>query len=112
MFVIFDLGRYAITVQSLHMLANAGARAWMICDAKDVILGLPPADCTGDLVPDSDKQAIAPLLYAGGLKPKLDTTLGASAYTVTASEPSFTMLMPIWSKVISSAPSVSTSIPF
>ena len=27
MFVIFDLGRYAITMQSLRMLANAGARA-------------------------------------------------------------------------------------
>ena len=27
MFAIFDLGRYAITMQSLRMLANAGARA-------------------------------------------------------------------------------------
>ena len=30
MFAIFDLGRYAITMQSLRMLANAGARAMMI----------------------------------------------------------------------------------
>ena len=30
MFAIFDLGRYAITMQSLRMLANAGARAVMI----------------------------------------------------------------------------------
>ena len=30
MFAIFDLGRYAITVQSLRVLANAGARAPMI----------------------------------------------------------------------------------
>ena len=30
MFAIFDLGRYAITMQSLRMLANAGARAIMI----------------------------------------------------------------------------------
>ena len=30
MFAIFDLGRYAITMQSLRMLANAGARANMI----------------------------------------------------------------------------------
>ena len=32
MFAIFDLGRYAITMQSLRMLANAGARAMMISD--------------------------------------------------------------------------------
>ena len=30
MFAIFDLGRYAITMQSLRTLANAGARAMMI----------------------------------------------------------------------------------
>ena len=37
MFVIFDLGRYAITMQSLHALANAGARAVMInCYTPDV----------------------------------------------------------------------------
>ncbi|WP_460268498.1 hypothetical protein [Bradyrhizobium ottawaense] len=30
MFVIFDLGRYAITMQSLRTLASAGARAVMI----------------------------------------------------------------------------------
>ena len=30
MFAIFDLGRYAITMQSLRTLANAGARAVMI----------------------------------------------------------------------------------
>ena len=30
MFAIFDLGRYAITMQSLRTLANAGARAMMV----------------------------------------------------------------------------------
>jgi Flp pilus assembly protein TadG len=30
MFAIFDLGRYAITVQSLRALANAGARVMMV----------------------------------------------------------------------------------
>jgi Flp pilus assembly protein TadG len=29
-FLIFDLGRYAITLQSLRALADAGARAVMI----------------------------------------------------------------------------------
>jgi hypothetical protein len=30
MFAIFDLGRYALTMQSLRTLSNAGARAIMI----------------------------------------------------------------------------------
>ena len=30
MFAIFDFGRYAITMQSLRMLANTGARAVML----------------------------------------------------------------------------------
>ena len=30
MFAIFDLGRYAITMQSLRTLANAGARTGMV----------------------------------------------------------------------------------
>ena len=36
MFVIFDLGRYAITMQSLRTLANAGARAIMITTATQM----------------------------------------------------------------------------
>jgi len=109
MFAIFDLGRYAITMQSLRMLANAGARAWMICYAKGVIQS-PPPPCTGDLLPDSVKQAIAPFLYSGGLTPTLNATQGATALTVTASQPSFTMLTPIWGTAFD-APSASTSIP-
>src|SRR6516165_10598599 len=77
MFAIFDLGRYAITRQSLQTLANAGARAWMICYAKGVIQS-PPPPCTGDLLPDSVKQAIAPFLYSGGLTPTLNATQGAN----------------------------------
>src|SRR5258707_7246869 len=75
MFAIFDLGRYAITVQSLRSLANAGARAMMIyCYTPTVIGTTPvspwssantsPSSCTGDPLPaDTDKQAVAPLLY-------------------------------------------------
>ena len=44
MFVIFDLGRYTLTVQSLRMLANAGARAMMInnCYVNNVIKKITP----------------------------------------------------------------------
>src|SRR4051794_39727163 len=97
MFVIFDLGRYAITMQSLRMLANAGARAAMICyDVPNKSY----AGCTGDPLPsDAAKQAVAPLLYAGGLTPTLNIpapAVGATALTITASLPNFAMLMPIW----------------
>src|SRR6266498_5947027 len=81
MFAIFDFGRYAITVQSLRMLANAGARAVMITyDATSNTY----TGCTGDPLPSAAaKQAVAPFLYGGGLTPTLDTT----ALNVTASQP-------------------------
>ena len=116
MFVIFDLGRYAITMQSLRMLANAGARAMMInCYTNAVIQNNSPTGCTGDPLPSvAAKQAVAPFLYAGGLTPTLNIpapALGATALTVTASQPGFTMLMPIWGTALN-APSASTSVPF
>ena len=112
MFAIFDLGRYAITMQSLRALANAGARATMInCYTPNVIAQTSPSSCTGDYLSDAQMQAIAPFLYAGGLTPTLSTASGATALTFTASQPAFTMLMPIWGKALN-APSASTSIPF
>ena len=64
MFAIFDLGRYAITMQSLRMLANAGARAVMIC--YDVV-NKTYTGCTGDPLPsDAAKKAVAPFSYSGG----------------------------------------------
>ena len=114
MFAIFDLGRYAITMQSLRMLANAGARAIMIkCYTPAVInntypLAVPVTSC----YPMRQKQAVAPFLYGGGLTPTLNVqAAGATALTVTASQPGFTMLMPIWGTAFN-APSASTSIPF
>src|SRR6266487_3354390 len=57
MFAIFDLGRYAITMQSLRMLANAGARAVMICyDVPNKSYN----GCTGDPLSAAAKQAVAP----------------------------------------------------
>ena len=70
MFAIFDLGRYAITMQSLRMLANAGARAMMISyDATNNTY----TGCTGDPLPSvAAKKAVAPFLYSGGLTPTLN----------------------------------------
>lgn len=112
MFAIFDLGRYAITMQSLRMLANTGARATMIkCYTPAVVSNTSPSGCTGDYLSDAQKQAAAPFLYAGGLTPTLSTAAGATALTVTASESGFKMLMPIWGTALN-APSASTKIPF
>ena len=113
MFAIFDLGRYAITMQSLRMLANAGARAVMISCYTEAVIDKSddrtlPSYCTdGSLPSAAARQAVAPFLYSGGLTPTLDVT----ALNVTASQPGFTMLMPIWGGALD-APRASTSIPF
>jgi len=114
MFVIFDLGRYAITVQSLRTLAGAGARATMIkCYTPAVIGNNSPSGCTdiNTYLPDPQKQAVAPFLYAGDLAPTLNTSSAGSALTVTASQPDFTMIVPIWGSSLN-APSATTQIPF
>jgi hypothetical protein len=126
MFAIFDLGRYAITVQSLRALANAGARVMMINCYTPTVIGTTPASpwsatntspssCTGDPLPaDADKQAVAPLLYNTGGPPTLNIpapAAGATALTVTASQPNFTMIIPVWGTAFN-APSASTSVPF
>ena len=113
-FAIFDLGRYAITVQSLRTLASAGARATMIkCYTPAVIDNNSPSGCTdiNTYLPDAQKQNAAPFLYAGGLTPTLNTAAGGAALTVTASQPSFTMIMPIWGTALDK-PKATTSIPF
>jgi hypothetical protein len=60
---------------------------------------------------DAAKKAVAPFLYAGGLTPTLSTASGVSAVTVTASQPGFTMIMPVWGTVLNT-PSASTLVPF
>ena len=118
MFAIFDLGRYAITMQSLHALADAGARATMVgtpgnsCYTDAAIARTTPT-CSGDPLPsDAAKKAVAPFLYNGGLTPTLSTATGATALTVTASQPGFTMLTPIIWGTTFNAPSASTLVPF
>jgi Flp pilus assembly protein TadG len=119
-FVIFDLGRYAITVQSLRALANAGARAAMVppagttaaCYTDAAIAKTTPPACSGDPLPtDAAKQAVAPFLYYGGLSPTLSMSTGASSVTVLASQPGFKMMVPIWGTTLN-GPSTSTLIPF
>ena len=114
MFAIIDLGRYAITMQSLRTLASAGARAVMIsCYTPDVVQSPPqsPAGCTGDPLSTTAKQNAAPFLYFGHLTPTLTVGASSNSLTVTASQARFTMLMPIWGTSLN-APSASTSIPF
>src|SRR6516165_4691365 len=89
MFAIFDLGRYAITMQSLGMLANAEARANMIsCLTPAAVGNTSPTGCIGDWLSLTRKQAVAPFLYGAGLTPTLSiqSTAGASPLTVTASQ--------------------------
>ena len=116
MFAIFDLGRYAITRQSLHALANTGARKMMIkCYTPAAIANTSPSGCTdiNTYFPDPERQAIAPFLYGGGLTATLQVASVAGALTVTASQPGFTMLIPLWRTAFKNAtPSASTSIPF
>ena len=115
MFAIFDLGRYAITMQSLWTLANAGARAIMITCYTNAAIQKTTPTCSGDPLPsDAAKKAVSPFLYFGGLTPTLNVPATAtSPLTVTASQSNFTMLMPIWGPTFNK-PNVtaSTSVPF
>jgi Flp pilus assembly protein TadG len=112
MFVIFDLGRYVITMQSLRMLASAEAREMMInnCYVIPVINKTSPT-CTGDYLSTTTKQTVAPFLYGAGLTPTVAISSGTTALTVTASQSGFKMLVPVWGTALN-APSASTSIPF
>src|SRR5690242_14703243 len=112
-FTIIDLGRYAITMQSLRALAEAGARATMInaCYMDAATGDISAPTCSGDPLPSAtDKKAAAPFLFGGGLTPTLGLS-GSGPYTITASQPGFTMIMPIWGTALN-APSASTKLPF
>jgi Flp pilus assembly protein TadG len=113
MFGIFDLGRYAITMHSLDTLASMSARQVMItCYWPDVVFNnTSPSTCNSDPYTDAQKQAIAPFLYVGGLTPTVLPVTGAKILTVTARQPGFTMLLPVWGTTLN-APSYSVTIPF
>lgn len=113
LFAIFDLARYAITMQSLRALANAGARAVMInnCYMDAAIYKTTPT-CSGDYLSEAAKQAAAPFLYSNGsAAPIVNVAGGASPYTITAAQPGFNMMMPIWGSTFN-GPSASTKLPF
>ena len=112
-FAIFDLGRYAITIQSLGTLANAGARAMMINDCYvTAAVNKTSPTCSGDYLSTADKQNAAPFLYFGGLTPSVSVAAtNASPYVVTASQPNFPVMMPIWGTVLNT-PSAITRVPF
>jgi hypothetical protein len=113
LFTIIDLGRYTITLQSLRALADAGARAAMInpCYFDAAVKTVSTPYCSGDPLPSAtDKKAAAPFLFGGGLAPTLSIS-GGGPYTITASQPGFTMIMPIWGTALNS-PSASTKLPF
>ena len=103
MFAIIDLGRYAITVQSLQALANDGARAIMInnCYTNAVIKKSTPTACTGDPLPcrcgQSRPLPRSPICWRSHAY-LLNVDCGSKLHwlIVTASQPGFTMLMPVW----------------
>src|SRR5262245_40421768 len=96
MFAVLDLGRYAITMQSLRALANAEARANMInCYTPAVIRKTSPSSCTGEYLSDAQKQTVAPFLYGAGLTTTVTTTSGTGALTIKTYQPNFTMIMPM-----------------
>jgi Flp pilus assembly protein TadG len=127
-FAIFDLGRYAITVQSLHKLANAEARAMMVCCYTPAVLGTPvpattncptpaatsPSGCTGSYLTGTQTQDLAPFLAPSLVASDVTVSINVqgSALVVTASHNNFHMLTPfIWPAAFSN-PSASTQVPF
>jgi hypothetical protein len=114
-FAIFDLGRYAITLHSLEMLAAESARQEIICYSPS-LAGLPATVCPGDPLnvqaANSSARQLFPFLYLGGLKPTVTTTVTGGAHVVHASQdPNFRMIMPFWPHSMNTLV-VSTSLPF
>jgi hypothetical protein len=83
------------------------------CYTPAVITNTSPSGCTdiNSYLTPTQMQDAAPFLYNGGLTPTLSTTTGGSVLTVTAAQPGFTALMPIWGTTLNT-PIASTQIPF
>ncbi|WP_246669384.1 MULTISPECIES: TadE/TadG family type IV pilus assembly protein [unclassified Bradyrhizobium] len=110
-FAIFDLGRYAITMQLLRALASEGARATMIqCYTPQVTQNASPSSCT-DVNTYYSNTYLTSLTNIMGLTPTLSASTDGSVLTITASLPGFSMMTPIWS-ALSTTPNASTSIPY
>lgn len=112
-FTIFDLARYAITMQSLRALAGAQARAIMLdCYVPTGVSDASTCTSSNYTLTNGQMQNAAPFLFQGGLTPNLTASQGASAWTITASQPKFSVAMPlIWGTSLNN-PSASTEVPF
>jgi hypothetical protein len=114
-FAIFDLGRYAVTLHSLEMLAAESARQEIICYSRS-LAGLPARVCPGDPLnvqaANSSARQLFPFLYLGGLTPTVTTTVNGGAHVVQASQdPKFSMIMPFWPRSMNTLVA-RTSLPF
>jgi Flp pilus assembly protein TadG len=113
---VFDLGRYALTVNSLETLASAWARTIIIsCDTPTNAVQGTVGTCNGSGLPSpttTQINDIAPFLAVGGYTTTVTPSAGTSTITVTASS-NFSMLFsPLlgWSSF--NNPSVSVSLRF
>jgi Flp pilus assembly protein TadG len=110
MFVIFDLARYALTLQSLKALANAEARAFMVCYGQQFTsqpIGSAEA-CTGDLVSDKTLFVGTP---TGSVTPAYNAMSGTATATISVEQPGFAMMVPMmWPSSFEAK--FSTSIPY
>ena len=118
LFLVFDLGRYLIVVQSLRSFAGTAARDVIIncytgADIDPTNSGYAtPSACTG-YTPDVSKLNVPPFLTAGGLTPIILTpVVVGSSLKITVTLHGFTMLLPIWWTTLTLPPSASVSIPF
>jgi Flp pilus assembly protein TadG len=140
-FAIFDLGRYAITVQSLRKLAEAEARAMMVCCYTPAALGTPvpnpatlscpataatspsgcscpppaapsPSGCISSYLTADQMKSLAPFSFVAGVAPIVLIQTQGSALVVTASQTNFNMLTPLIWPAAFNGPSASTQVPF
>ncbi|WP_249130224.1 TadE/TadG family type IV pilus assembly protein [Bradyrhizobium sp. AUGA SZCCT0283] len=110
-FAIFDLGRYAITMQLLRSLASEGARATIIqCYTPQVTQNASPSSCT-DVSSYYTSTYLTSVSDIAGITPTLSGSVSGSVLTITATLPGFAMMTPLWSG-LNSTPTASTSIPF
>ncbi|MDP2354549.1 MAG: pilus assembly protein [Beijerinckiaceae bacterium] len=107
-FAIFDLGRYAIAMQSLRALASNGARATMIKCYTPAVTGIVANTSPSSCIHINAYLASDLIL---GQTPTLSASSGGSVLTITAALPDFAMLMPIWGTSLN-APSASMQIPY
>lgn len=110
-FAIFDLGRYAITMQLLRALASDAARATMIkCYTPQVTQSASPSTCT-DVNTYYSAVYLTSVTNIMGITPTLTASADGSAINITVTLPGFSMMTPTWAG-LNSTPTASTAIPY